>query len=88
MELRSKLNNDFTNRDRLHHAILKVYKARHSLRNFSFRMFKMAFSRCLNTLWHPPEQPLELTQKKTQQKENHHIHYILILSLLLVIIMA
>ena len=69
MKLRSKFNHDFTNRDCLHYPVLKAYKARDNLSNFSFKMFKSRFSgfrKCL-------EQPVELTQKK-QQREKHHIH--------------
>ena len=90
MKLRSKLNYGFTNRNSLHYAILKAYKATdvskseilQNIQNEIFKILKiykyiMTFTR----------QPVELL-KKTQQKEKHHIHDILILSLLLVIIMV
>ena len=82
MNFISKFNHSFTNRDCLHCANTKKKEPTRQTRKiyaiFAFKIFKRRFSRfwkCLKTTRNSP-------------RTNRHTHYIFILPLLMVIIMA
>ena len=89
---RTTLVTDSLNRRYLHCAILKAlhnFQEKGALESRDMQFFLQnvpRFSKCLKTTWNSPEQSAELKNKRQRQK--HHTHNFLILSLLLVIIMV
>ena len=56
-------------------TVLFLRFTRQEICNFSFKTFKVRFSRfwkCLNVTWNSLEQPVTLTKKNKQQRQKYH----------------